>query len=262
MKKQSTEKAYYIDDGIVISGTYAKRKFTPEPNVNCGFDLLLVTEDMFGKELFFNKKLAEIISSQSGYGRYEVVVNIDTHHKFTKVVEADSAKDALDIVADFLHEDESGAVMDWYDVLENYSTDTLEEYLAEWDIVSCGAKYALYLSLFEVVRVGDAQNSSKKQSRIIASKTVYNPIAYLEGMTGNCYVGNVVRNGYVTYDIDRCLNFNNIHGIQSFPLNSIERAIKSKKQVVLVDCSYYRDNTQISEYRWFQINDDFLKNLA
>lgn len=95
--------------------------------------------------------------------------------------------------------------------------------------------------------------------RIIASKTVYAPVTYLECVTGKCYIGNAVRNGYITYDIDRILKHNGLK-FQSFPLNSIERAIKAKKQVVLVDCSHYVGEEYVEEYRWFQVGKDFDTN--
>lgn len=96
--------------------------------------------------------------------------------------------------------------------------------------------------------------------RIIASKTVYAPVTYLEYVTGKCYIGNVVRNNYIVYDIDRLLKHNGLN-FQSFPLNSIERAIKAKKQVVLVDCSHYVGEQYIEEYRWFQVGKDFNPNI-
>lgn len=96
--------------------------------------------------------------------------------------------------------------------------------------------------------------------RIIASKDVYNPVAYLECVTGKCYLGSAVRNNYITYDIDCILRQNNFN-LKSFPMNSIERAMKAKKQVVLVDCSHYVGERWTPEYRWYQINDGFNENV-
>lgn len=92
--------------------------------------------------------------------------------------------------------------------------------------------------------------------RIIASKNIFSPVSYLEGLTGKCYIGNAIRHEYVTYDIDHLLRLNGLK-LKSFPLNSIERAIKAKKQIILVDCSHYSNGEYIEEYRWYQINEKF-----
>ena len=96
--------------------------------------------------------------------------------------------------------------------------------------------------------------------RIIASKEIYNPIAYIQGMTGNCYFGSAVRNNYIVFDIECLLRQNNVNA-KHFPMNSIERAIKAKKPVVLVDCSHYVGNRYVEEHRWFQVCVNFFKNL-
>lgn len=261
MEKQFMEKAYYIDDGIVLSGKYSKRKFIPDDD-RCGFGTLLVTEDMFGKSVFFEKKLADTMSSEILCGKYEVTVSNRHGYNTTMTVDATSPKDAIDLVGEKLFESMSTIVFDWYDILEEYDTEFLEEYLKEHNIVACGLTHALYLSLVDVVHIEDKSSKQLKAGRIVASKTLYNPISYLEGMTGNCYIGNAVRNGYVVSDITRILAHNQLGSIKHFPLNSIERAQKAKKPVVLVDCSYYKGNEYVMEYHWFQITEDFFKNLA
>ena len=95
--------------------------------------------------------------------------------------------------------------------------------------------------------------------RIIASKDVYSPIAYLEGVTGKCYLGSAVRNDYITYDID-CILQQNGFKLKHFPMNSIERAIAAKRQVVLVDCSHYEGDQWVNRYYWYQISDNFNAN--
>lgn len=88
--------------------------------------------------------------------------------------------------------------------------------------------------------------------RIIASKEIFSPQAYVEMLTGKCYIGNAIRNGYVVSDIQKLLRMNNITDKRSFALNDIEKAISAGKPVVLVDCMYYKGNTLYNEYRWFQ----------
>ena len=96
--------------------------------------------------------------------------------------------------------------------------------------------------------------------RIIASKDIFSPIAYVEGVTGKCYLASAVRNNYITYDINCLLRMNGFN-LKQFPLNSIERAIKAKKQVVLVDCSHFVGEQWVNEFRWYQVNDNFNKNV-
>lgn len=89
-------------------------------------------------------------------------------------------------------------------------------------------------------------------SKIIKSKEMYNPFSYIELITGKCYTGGAIHNGTVVKDIQNLLRTNGYYDLKSFPLDKIEDAMAEKRRVVLVDCSYYRGNMYIQEYRWFQ----------
>ena len=93
-------------------------------------------------------------------------------------------------------------------------------------------------------------------TRIVASQNVYNPLTYVEMMTGKFYIGNAIGNSYVVQRIEELLLENGIDDIRSFALDEIEAVIKGQKRVVLVDCVHYEKDMMCPELRWFQINDD------
>lgn len=93
-------------------------------------------------------------------------------------------------------------------------------------------------------------------SSIVASKNVYNPLTYVEMMTGKFYIGNAIGNRCVAQCIEELLAENGIDDIRSFALDEIWLAMKAQKRVVLVDCVHYEKDMMCPELRWFQIDDD------
>jgi hypothetical protein len=252
-------KAYYLDDGIVIRGNYQRHKFYPDSE-NAGFGYATISEDQFGKTLFFDENLANnLVVTEQEIHRYEVVLRADFSNQFSNfvmAVEAFSAKEALNIVADFLYADESDIIFDWCEVLSKVDMDSLAEYLKKWNIVACGSNDS-YASVVEIVDLG----ALRAPDRLVISDKIYNPYSYLEGMTGKCFTTNCVRNESLMSDIMRLLKYENVIGIKHFRLGDVEQAMKCKKPIVLVDCSHYVADVLVEQHYWFQVNDAFLKHM-
>lgn len=64
MKFRYIVNAWYIDDGVIIEGVYAKSflkgYFFPKSGLGCGFDYKRIYKKEIGKSLFFAKALADL----------------------------------------------------------------------------------------------------------------------------------------------------------------------------------------------------------
>ena len=256
METNIIEKAYYILDGDIVEGRYCDGLFRPN-DTSCGYAVLMIVPEDFGKTIFFERKLAEIVLSKNGYGKYQVSLKFDVGQPIIKEVEASSAKDALDAVADTLCGENSSFVYDIDDISATYQNQGLAYGFAKCGAVRCGSGNNLYLSVLNVVKVENMDAPKIKTNGCIAMDRIHNPFSYLACMTGHYYNCSCIRNGYVDDDIKRLLWANDVYGIESFALSDIEKAIAAGRQVVLVDCSFYRGDNHINEYRWFQIDEHF-----
>lgn len=59
----NVRKAWYIDDGIILSGMYVQKRFSkwfyPDAYLQCGFDVQKIWKKDIGTTLFFAKWIAE-----------------------------------------------------------------------------------------------------------------------------------------------------------------------------------------------------------
>lgn len=90
---------------------------------------------------------------------------------------------------------------------------------------------------------------------MVKSEQIYSPQAYLEAITGKCYLYNG------TYGADFIQNILVAEGyideLWDYPLTEINHIVENNLNVVLVDCSFYYDDEYIHEYRWFEVPEDF-----
>ena len=95
---------------------------------------------------------------------------------------------------------------------------------------------------------------------LVKSKTIYSPQAYVELLTGKCYC---FREDNTAEEIHTILKLNKVENdtnktILDYPLDEIAKIVENKISVVLVDTTYINDDRKmVSEYRWFEVPEDF-----
>lgn len=91
---------------------------------------------------------------------------------------------------------------------------------------------------------------------MVRSEKIYSPQAYLEAVTGKCYV--ISGEDDVEF-IGIVLAQNDLTELWDFPLSEIDHIVKNKLNVVLVDCMVVNEETDQFEhvYRWFEVPEDF-----
>ena len=89
---------------------------------------------------------------------------------------------------------------------------------------------------------------------MVKSEQIYSPQAYLEAVTGKYYI---IRGGYPVDDILEILVSEGYDNLWDFPFTEIDHIVENNHNVVLVDCSFYGGNEYITEYRWFEVPEDF-----
>lgn len=95
----------------------------------------------------------------------------------------------------------------------------------------------------------------------VLSNDIYSPQNYIEAVTGNYYI---FRNDTTRYkEIKTLLGLNGFENLWDYPLNEIEYIVENKINVVLVDVSDYdvESSNWVTEYRWFEVSEDFNNNL-
>ena len=88
---------------------------------------------------------------------------------------------------------------------------------------------------------------------MVKSNKLFNPQSYLEIVTGGCYFQKSTENAIKF--IDNVLHLNCLE-LWNYPLNEIDHIVENEIDVVLVDCSYFKNNSFINEYRWFEVPSD------
>jgi hypothetical protein len=91
---------------------------------------------------------------------------------------------------------------------------------------------------------------------MVRSEKIYSPQAYLEAVTGKCYV--ISGEDDIEF-IGIVLAQNDLTELWDFPLSEIDHIVKNKLNVVLVDCMVVNPETDQFEhqYRWFEVPEDF-----
>lgn len=88
---------------------------------------------------------------------------------------------------------------------------------------------------------------------MVKSEQIYSPQIYVEAITGLYYVFKGEDN--ITFIEDK-LALNGFE-LWNYPLSEINHIVENNLDVVLVDCSYYKEDVYINEYRWFEVPEDF-----
>lgn len=88
---------------------------------------------------------------------------------------------------------------------------------------------------------------------MVKSEQIYSPQIYVEAITGLYYVFRGEDN--ITFIEDK-LALNGFE-LWNYPLSEINHIVENNLDVVLVDCSYYKEDVYINEYRWFEVPEDF-----
>lgn len=148
--------AFLIDDGVVLSGVYNRRRFVPD-NKGCGFHYQVIAENDIGKILFFNEGLANMVVETPCEYSKQYIVKIKTdefHDDYSKVVTAKSRKEAIDKIADDLYKKNAVGVWNIYHILENYDTDNIEDYWKREKIIQCGShgQYVRLIRATELIK--------------------------------------------------------------------------------------------------------------
>jgi len=94
---------------------------------------------------------------------------------------------------------------------------------------------------------------------MIKSQQMYSPQNFVMELTGMCYIFD--------YECDIITEIHNLlqkHGIEDddcplmdYPFTEIDHIVEQKLDVVLVDISGYGPGEWKTEYRWFEVPEDF-----
>lgn len=91
----------------------------------------------------------------------------------------------------------------------------------------------------------------KTEELLVKSEVPYAPQNYVGLITGNYYFFK--HHEKPEKEISQLLRANNKQ-LRSFPLNRIDLVVKLGINVVLVDCSYYKDDKFVTKYMWWEVD--------
>lgn len=95
-------------------------------------------------------------------------------------------------------------------------------------------------------------------ANLVKSKDIYNPQSYVSAVTGVCYFLKHEKHPYE--EIKEILGYyHDYENLCDYPLMEIEHIVKNEITVVLVDVSHYERDNYITEYRWFEVPEDFVE---
>jgi hypothetical protein len=89
---------------------------------------------------------------------------------------------------------------------------------------------------------------------MVKSNGIYAPQNYVGAVTGIYYCFK--HNEHPADEIQYLLAMNE-YELWDYPLTEIDHIVENNLNVVLVDCSHYEDDVYVSEYRWFEVPEDF-----
>ena len=94
---------------------------------------------------------------------------------------------------------------------------------------------------------------------MIKSQQIYSPQNYVMAMTGECYI--FMHDCDIIEEIHKCLRKHGVEDENStlwdYPFIEIGHIVEEELDVVLVDISGYGDGEWKTEYRWFEVPEDF-----
>lgn len=95
-------------------------------------------------------------------------------------------------------------------------------------------------------------------TNLVKSEGIYSPQNYVSAVTGVCYI---LKHGkYPCEEIKEILGYyHDYENLWDYPLTEIEHIVENEIPVVLVDVSHYEGDNYITEYRWFEVPEDFVE---
>lgn len=93
---------------------------------------------------------------------------------------------------------------------------------------------------------------------VVKSEELYSPQAYLEAVTGKCYIVNADTICELLEEMQQRL-YDNGHGsLWDFPLTGIDEIVEDNLDVVLVELTGDDENGKwVTIYRWFEVPEQF-----
>jgi hypothetical protein len=89
---------------------------------------------------------------------------------------------------------------------------------------------------------------------MVKSGYIYAPENYVCAVTEKYYFFK--NNMHPIDEIQYLLRLNG-YELWDYPLTEIDHIVENNLNVVLVDCSHYKGDMCINEYRWFEVPEDF-----
>lgn len=90
---------------------------------------------------------------------------------------------------------------------------------------------------------------------MVKSEQIYSPQSYLGAITGKCYfMGNECPVDFIQ---EVLVAEGHTDDLWDYPLTEIDHIVENNLNVVLVDCSHFEGDMIVTEYRWFEVPDDF-----
>ena len=90
---------------------------------------------------------------------------------------------------------------------------------------------------------------------MVKSEQIYTPQAYLEAITGKCYfMGNECPVDFIQ---EILVAEEHTDNLWDYHLTEIEHIVENNLNVILVDCCHYYGDEFITEFRWFEVPEDF-----
>lgn len=89
---------------------------------------------------------------------------------------------------------------------------------------------------------------------MVKSNGIYAPQNYVCAVTGIYYFFK--HKSSPEEEIQKLLSMNG-YELWNYPLTEIDHIVENNLNVVLVDCSHYKGDVYVNEYRWFEVPEDF-----
>ena len=94
----------------------------------------------------------------------------------------------------------------------------------------------------------------------VKSNEIYSPVNYVNAVTGTYYIFK--NKMHPAEEIQYLLKNDkwDYYELCDYPLTEINHIVENNLNVVLVDCSHFEDDVYVTEYRWFEVPEDFKEN--
>ena len=97
----------------------------------------------------------------------------------------------------------------------------------------------------------------ESKTPLVKSNEIYSPENYVCAVTGTYYFFKHKK--HPAEEIQELLKNDkwDDYELWDYPLTEIEHIVENELNVVLVDCSHYEGDRYVTEYRWFEVPEDF-----